>query len=340
MTPRKRKSAIALPAPDPLRFEQATTLAERAPAPAAFRNVRFGTAGWTDKTLIDSGLFYPRRSATPEERLRFYAAHFPLVEVDAPYYSLLPPEMAERWVSWTPQSFCFDVKAFPVFTGHPIDIARLPPDLRAECQALGHERRVYPDKLPDAISAEIRARFLRLLEPLIEARRFGALFLQFPPWFTATEANVRKLEGLRRALPNLEIAIEFRHASWVRDERRDRVLALLRAERMSYVCVDEPDRMPALTVVTNPSLAVVRFHGKNRAGWNKRGASVHERFDYLYGPDELAAWVDPVQRLSSEAEVVHAVFNNCVRNYAVLNAKDLAVLLGDAGAPRSVPEHA
>jgi hypothetical protein len=24
---------------------------------------------------------------------------------------------------------------------------------------------------------------------------------------------------------------------------------------------------------------------------------------------------------------VHAVFNNCVRNYAVLNAKDLAVLL-------------
>jgi uncharacterized protein YecE (DUF72 family) len=84
--------------------------------------------------------------------------------------------------------------------------------------------------------------------------------------------------------------------------------------------------------VTNPRLALVRFHGQNRAGWDKKGASVLERFDYLYRPAELGAWVEPVRRLASEAETVHAVFNNCVRNYAVLNAKDLAFLVGESGS--------
>ena len=30
----------------------------------------FGTCSWTDKSLIDSGLFYPPSVKTPEERLR------------------------------------------------------------------------------------------------------------------------------------------------------------------------------------------------------------------------------------------------------------------------------
>jgi len=84
-----------------------------------------------------------------------------------------------------------------------------------------------------------------------------------------------------------------------------------------------------VVAVTNPRLAVVRFHGQNREGWEKKGASVAERFNYLYRPAELTAWVAPLRRLSAEAESVHAVFNNCVRNFAVLNAKDLAFLLGE-----------
>ena len=79
--------------------------------------------------------------------------------------------------------------------------------------------------------------------------------------------------------------------------------------------------------VTTPALAVVRFHGHNVGGWQKRGASVHERFDYLYSPEELSAWREPVRRLSREAEAVHAVFNNCVQNFAVLGAKGLSVIL-------------
>ena len=47
-----------------------------------------GTASWTDKTLLESG-WYPPEASTPEERLRFYAEQFPLVEVDSTYYT--PP---------------------------------------------------------------------------------------------------------------------------------------------------------------------------------------------------------------------------------------------------------
>ena len=72
---------------------------------------------------------------------------------------------------------------------------------------------------------------------------------------------------------------------------------------------------------------MLRFHGKNAQGWQKKGATVHERFNYLYSPEELGAWVQGVKQLASEAKHVHAVFNNCVRNYAVLNARALAALL-------------
>ena len=35
--------------------------------------IRVGTAGWTDKTLIAAGC-YPAEAGTPEQRLRYYAS--------------------------------------------------------------------------------------------------------------------------------------------------------------------------------------------------------------------------------------------------------------------------
>jgi hypothetical protein len=50
-------------------------------------DIRVGAASWTDRTLIAPG-WYPHPVGTPAMRLRFYAEHFPLVEVDA---TLLQP---------------------------------------------------------------------------------------------------------------------------------------------------------------------------------------------------------------------------------------------------------
>jgi uncharacterized protein YecE (DUF72 family) len=43
------------------------------------------TASWADKSLLDSRLFYPKEANTAEARLRYYATHFSLVEVDSSY---------------------------------------------------------------------------------------------------------------------------------------------------------------------------------------------------------------------------------------------------------------
>src|SRR5215469_11316232 len=51
-------------------------------------DVRVGTASWTDPTMVARGLFYPDGASSAEERLRYYATQFAVVEVDATYYAL------------------------------------------------------------------------------------------------------------------------------------------------------------------------------------------------------------------------------------------------------------
>jgi uncharacterized protein YecE (DUF72 family) len=308
-------------------------LAQSAPEPAVLGNVRVGTAGWTDPTLTRSRLFYPAGLSRAGERLRFYARHFRLVEVDATYYSLLPPSTAEKWVQVTCKDFAFDIKAHPALTGHPIQVARLPADLKLALEQAGFADRAYADRLPRELVSEMEERFLALLGPLLQARKLGCVMAQFPPWFRATRGNARRLEALAMRLRGLPVAVEFRHPSWLEPGRRGRVFDLLHRQQLSYVCVDEPDvpggGVPPAIAVTNDRLAVVRFHGRNAAGWRRRGASVTERFNYLYSPDELRAWSEPVRQLSGQATEVHAVFNNCVRDYAIVNAKGLVVLLAE-----------
>ena len=77
-----------------------------------------GTASWADKSLVDSGKFYPPDVTSPEERLRYYASQFPMVEVDSSYYAMPLPATTQQWAERTPDHFVFNVKAFRLFTGH------------------------------------------------------------------------------------------------------------------------------------------------------------------------------------------------------------------------------
>jgi uncharacterized protein YecE (DUF72 family) len=62
-------------------------------------NILVGTASWTEATLIKSGRFYPREARTAEERLRYYAGQFPVVEVDSSFYALPSFNNSVLWVS-------------------------------------------------------------------------------------------------------------------------------------------------------------------------------------------------------------------------------------------------
>lgn len=71
----------------------------------------------------------------------------------------------------------------------------------------------------------------------------------------------------------------------------------------------------------------MRLHGRNATAWQAKGATVAERFNYLYERGELEEWVPRVRKLAQEAQEVHVLFNNCFRDYAVRNAHQMTELL-------------
>lgn len=75
--------------------------------------------------------WYPRRSMSAEERLRFYAAHVPVTEIDSNYYAPPAEQQARLWAQRTPDGFRFDVKAYSLLTGHPTKPQSLWGDLRS-----------------------------------------------------------------------------------------------------------------------------------------------------------------------------------------------------------------
>ncbi|MDO8691150.1 MAG: DUF72 domain-containing protein [Dehalococcoidia bacterium] len=97
--------------------------------------IRVGITSWTEPTLIESGRFYPASARSAEDRLRYYTGQFPIVEVDSTYYALPAESTSGLWVNRTPDDFIFDVKAFRLFTQHPMSPSALPKDLRERLPA-------------------------------------------------------------------------------------------------------------------------------------------------------------------------------------------------------------
>jgi uncharacterized protein YecE (DUF72 family) len=294
--------------------------------------VRVGTAGWTDPTLIKSKRFYPPGASSAEARLRYYASQFPLVEVDATYYALPRQEQAGLWVERTPPEFTFNVKAFGLLTGHPVNRKALPADLLEEVGEQHRDKpRIYASHLPPKAVEEAWRRFHEALLPLDSAGKLGAVLLQYPEWFTPRHASREELRQVPARLPGYRVCVELRNRAWLEDRDRDHTLATLRELGFALVCVDMPQgfrsSMPPLAEVTSPGLAVVRFHGRNREAWAKRGATVQERFRYLYREEELREWVPRIRKLADAAQEVHVVMNNCYEDYAVRNGRQLMDLL-------------
>ena len=273
-----------------------------------------GTCNWSDHRN-----FYPAGMA-PADRLEYYSRFFPLVEVDTTFYGIAKPETAEKWVDSTPAGFRFNVKAYRSLTLHE----------REE----GKPRQPRPEE---------ERGFMELLEPMRQGGKLRGVHYQFPPWFTASPANMDFVSRLTDRHPQDQVIVELRHISWAEPERFDSVIELLAESGMTYCVVDEPQvgsaTMPPHLVVTSPKLAVVRFHGHNGRQWYVKDAtSSGERFDYLYREETLAGWAPRVRDLATEAEEVHVLFNNNRSNYAVVNGLQMARLL-DLGlpAPESVP---
>jgi uncharacterized protein YecE (DUF72 family) len=288
--------------------------------------IRIGTASWTDRTLIDSG-WYPPEAGTPERRLRFYARQFPLVEVDATYYALPNEQTATSWANRTPAGFIFNVKAFSLFTQHPTRIAALPADLR-EAVAGNPKQAVYLRQVDPAVVDQVWDRFLSALEPLREPAKLGAILLQFPQWFPISRANKDYIVSCARRVAPLRMCVEFRNRTWMTPENQDETLGFLSGHGLPYVCVDMPQGYPSSippVLAATSELAVFRLHGHSDK-WTSK--DIHERFGYRYSSQELSDWAPKVRSLADQAQATHVLFNNCYQDYAQVNARQLADLLG------------
>ena len=288
-------------------------------------DIRVGTAGWTDKTLIDAG-WYPADAGNPEKRLRYYATQFSLVEVDSAYYALPAEQTAQAWAERTPDHFTFNVKAFSLFTQHPTPVKALPVDLREAAAKAGKDRVYLKDIDPD-VTGQAWDRFLAALAPLRAAGKLGAILLQFPPWFPIGRANKQYiLDCAQRVAPD-RVCVEFRNHTWMTEDNQKETLEFLSAHDLPYVCVDMPqgysNSIPPVVAATS-DLAVLRMHGHSDK-WESK--DIQERFGYRYDDKELKKWAGNVKRLAEDAAETHVVFNNCYRDYAQVNAKQLEALV-------------
>jgi uncharacterized protein YecE (DUF72 family) len=296
-----------------------------------------GSCSWTDRTLLEQASWYPRRTMSAAERLRFYAEQFPLTEIDSTYYAPPSEQQARLWAERTPDGFRFDVKAYSLLTGHPTRHASLWRDMREglspEAQA---KHNVYAKDLHAEALDEAWRHFEAALRPLHEADRLGAVLFQYPRWFGPARRNRAELEALRERLPDYRVSVEFRSPTWLAEERdRERTLALLEDHGLVFVCVDAPEvsYLPRLFAVTNPDLLVVRLHGRADSTWAGTSRSAADRFRYLYSDAELEELAQPIVEVAHGARESHVLTNNCYRDYAVRNAarlRDLIALdLGD-----------
>ena len=168
------------------------------------------------------------------------------------------------------------------------------------------------------------------LLPLDSAGKLGVVLFQFPPWFYLGAQQCDYILSCRERLSQYRIAIEFRHNSWVNEKNREGTLIFLRDNGLPFVCVDEPQgfdsSVPPIVEATS-DIGLVRFHGRNRETWEKRGISVAERFNYLYSQEELREWVPRIGDLATKTRQLHVLFNNCHQDKAVVNARQVRFML-------------
>jgi uncharacterized protein YecE (DUF72 family) len=283
-----------------------------------------GTASWTDKTLIACGRFYPPGCKTAEQRLRFYAQQFPLVEVDSSYYAMPLPQTAQMWAQRTPEDFTFNVKAFRLFTGHQALSTALDRDLQ---KALGPEppRTLHYEQLPPELRDEMWRRFIAALAPLKAAGKLGAVHFQFAPWLLRNREGHAHVQECVRRMEGYLLSVEFRNKTWFDAANSHKTIAFERELGVVHTIVDGPQGfancVPCVWEATHPELALVRLHGRNQDTWNVKASASSSRFNYWYPKEELAELKPEILKIARKARKVHVIFNTNYEDQGQVGAR-------------------
>ncbi|MGH7827325.1 MAG: DUF72 domain-containing protein [Candidatus Binatia bacterium] len=249
------------------------------------------------------GVFYPEVPAKRIDQLEYYSQLFNIVEINSSFYGPPSEKITEAWVRKTPGDFVFAVKLWQKFT-HPTKV--------------GHRGSAGEW---EPISQDDMELFRAGLQPLADARKLGALLLQYPTGFHYSPANVEKLQNTLSYFPQFPKAVELRHKSW--SERGEETTALLEQHRSTWVLIDEPKFASSVRQKFEPmgGMLYFRAHGRNAQKWWNHKES-WERYDYCYSRAEIKEMAEQIKSATEKRGTQKAFlfFNNHARANAAANA--------------------
>ena len=253
--------------------------------------VRIGTCSFADEALVKH--WYPRGRAgaasgsptTPSASRRSRSTR--------PSTACRPRRRCRAGPTARPAGFVMHVKAFGLMTRHPVQLEQLPPDLR---DGMPVDERGRVDR-PSREAARAR---LRRVPRARSSRSASAGQARRDPLPAAALRRLPKPSSLR--LPRVGARAARRRprcsssSATAPGSRRTRAPSCsrwLEEQRMSYVTVDAP-RLDAANV-PRPLVAVDGADSPTSASTaatpapgTAAAAAPPQRFDYLYGADELA----------------------------------------------------
>lgn len=271
--------------------------------------IKIGMAGWIERTTL-----YPKGIATPEAKLGYYSKYFPIVEADTTYYAFPERDTMANWARRTADDFTFNVKAHSILTHHYTSPKTLPLHVRKELPTnLAFSDSLHYDDLPEPAKELLWNEIDEGLRPLHDADKLGAVLFQFPATFHANRANVDFMIECKQRLLDYRVGVEFRHFSWFANNDFSEMLKFLNSNRLLYVGVDTPQGLESSVPPVVDSLGdscIVRFHGRNSAGWQMIGpGSKQARSDYLYSDREIAEWRERIRAGAPKATEIHLILN-------------------------------
>ena len=201
-----------------------------------------GTASWTDPTMTASGVFYPTSAPTARRSgSQYYAATFPVVEVDATYYALPAERTAQLWVDRTPPDFTFDIKAHALMTGQGTETKRLPKAIReALPESLQAKTRIYAKDLPADVLDDGSGGVPRRACAARRARPAGLDPAPVPEVGLPVLGEPGADRGRRRAARRLDLRRRVPQRLVAQREERRADARFLAERNIPFVMVDEP----------------------------------------------------------------------------------------------------
>jgi uncharacterized protein YecE (DUF72 family) len=264
------------------------------PSLSTIVHFRVGVAGWTYPDW--KGLVYPRESKL--DRLEYLSAFFDTIEINTSFYSIPTTKIVERWIQSVKANprFSFCAKLYKHFT-HGTDL----------------------DQGNPGLDSSVASSFKNSFRPMLDSGLLGILLIQFPYRFHHTGANLDHIKRVFELFRGFPLAAEFRHRSFYRQS----FFEFLKQEYVAFANIDQPQisySMPSASILTHPSLAYLRLHGRNSKTWFADDAGVAERYDYDYSQEEYEKYFEMIREVKKKNGVLYIIFNNHYRAHQIKNA--------------------